>query len=76
MTGLLVASALVLAAGLLACAYVVAAKRQAAPSRELARAVRVLDRILAYDDAIASLPTELRDEARSVTAGYYKELNG
>ncbi|HEX7165902.1 MAG TPA: hypothetical protein VF230_02865 [Acidimicrobiales bacterium] len=69
------ASAVVLAAALLACAYVVAAKRQAAPSRELARAVRLLDRILAYDDAVTALPSDLREEAKSVTAAFYKELN-
>ena len=75
MTSLLVASAVVVAAGLFACAYVMAAKRQSAPSRELARAVRLLDRILAFDDAVTSLPTDLRNEAKAITSSFYKELN-
>ena len=47
---IVVASAIVVAATVAAVAYVVAAKRRAAPSGELAAAVRTLDRILAYDD--------------------------
>lgn len=66
--------ALVVAASIGAVAHVIASKRLAAPTRELARAVRTLDRILAYDDAVSSLSTELREEARRVTTTYQKEL--
>lgn len=75
MTALALAAAVVFAAALLSVAYVVGSKRLAAPTRELAAAVRVLDRILAYDDAVPSLSSELRDEARRITSNYYKELN-
>lgn len=68
------AVAVMIAAALFSLAYVVASKRLAAPTRELAAAVRVLDRILAYDDAVSSLSAELRDEARRVTSTYHKEL--
>ena len=47
----------------------------APPSTELARAVRLLDRILAVDDAFPQLPTDLRDEAKRITATYYRELD-
>ena len=47
---------------------------QSQPNTELARAVRLLDRILAVDDAFPQLPTELRDEAKRITATYYREL--
>jgi hypothetical protein len=45
------------------------------PSTELARAVRLLDRILAVDEAFPQLPTELRDEAKRITASFYRELD-
>jgi hypothetical protein len=47
----------------------------AEPNTELARAVRLLDRILAVDDAFPQLPTDLRDEAKRITATYYRELD-
>ena len=72
---LILAAAAVVAAGFFAVAFVLAAKRQAVPSRDLASAIRVLDRILAYDDAVPSLSTELRTEAKRVVANYHKELN-
>ncbi len=72
---IVLASAIVVAASIAAVAYVVAAKRRALPSRELAAAVRTLDRILAYDDAVPSLSTELRDEARRITRHYHKEIS-
>ena len=75
MIALAVAAAVVFAAALLSVAYVIGSKRLAAPTRELAAAVRVLDRILAYDDAVTSLSSELRDEARRITSNYYRELN-
>lgn len=70
----------ILFAGLLAAsigsvAYVMGAKKQAVPSIQLQKAVRLLDRIVAYDDSVTSLSTELRDEARALTTTYYKELN-
>lgn len=69
------AGAMVVAATIGSLAYVIASRRMAAPTRELAAAVRALDRILAYDDAVSSLSTELRDEARRITRTYHKELN-
>ena len=45
------------------------------PERDLARAVRILDRILAVDDAFPQIPSDLRQEAKAFTAEYYKELN-
>ena len=66
---------LVLAAAIFSVAYVIASKRMAAPTRELAAAVRTLDRILAYDDAVSSLSSELRAEALRVTRNYNKELS-
>jgi hypothetical protein len=47
---------------------------EAPTNTELARAVRLLDRILAVDEAFPQLPTELRDEAKRITATYYREL--
>ena len=67
-------SALVLASAIGSVAYVIGAKQQAGPTRELAAAVRVLDRILAYDDSVTALSQPLRDEAKKVTSNYYKEL--
>ena len=69
-----IAAALVLAAAIIALAWVIVTSRQAAPSRELATAVRLLDRIIAYDDAVSSLSQELRAEAREFTRRFYKEL--
>lgn len=71
---LIVAIAIVVATAIGSLAYVMAARRQSGPSRELAVAVRLLDRILAYDDAVTSLSPELRDEARGFTKRFYKEL--
>ncbi|MBW3614893.1 MAG: hypothetical protein KY439_06225 [Actinobacteria bacterium] len=71
---LIVAVAIVVATAMASLAYVMGAKRQGGPSRELATAVRLLDRILAYDDAVTSLSPELRDEARRFTQRFYKEL--
>ena len=70
-----IAVAVVLAAAIGGLAYVIAAKRSAGPTRELANAVRVLDRILAYDDAVSSLSADLRREAQTVTSNYHKELS-
>ena len=72
---LVIAVGLVVASAIAGLAYVVAAKRSAAPARELAKAVRVLDRILAYDDAVSSLSAELRQEALTITRAYNKELS-
>ena len=36
---------------------------------------RVLDRILAVDEAFPQLPTKLRDEAKRITRTYYRELD-
>lgn len=71
---LILAAAIVLAAGAGSIAWASAQRRLAVPSRELADAVRVLDRILAYDDSVAALSTTLREEAQRVTRTYYKEL--
>ena len=52
------------------------ARQQELPTNtELARAVRLLDRILAVDEAFPQLPTELRDEAKRITRTYYRELD-
>ena len=51
------------------------AVRRPEPNTELARAVRLLDRILAVDEAFPQLPIELRDEAKRITATYYRELD-
>ncbi len=72
---IILATALVVVAVISAVAYVVGQKRAARPTRELARAVRCLDQILAYDDAMTSLSNELRTEARRITNDYHKELN-
>lgn len=74
MGALVFASALVIAAAIASLAYVMGAKRQAGPSRELAAAARLLDRIVTYDEAVASLSPDLREEARRFTARFYKEL--
>ena len=75
MAVLVVTVGLVLAAAIASFAYVVAAKRTAGPTRELAEAVRVLDRILAYDDAVTSLHSDLRRDAAAVVQRYHKELS-
>ena len=74
LTAIVIAVGLVVATAIGSLAYVVAAKRSAGPTRDLANAVRVLDRILAYDDAVSSLSAELRREALAVTRSYHKEL--
>ena len=74
-TAIVIGVALVVATTIAGLAYVVAAKRSAGPTRELANAVRVLDRILAYDDAVSSLSADLRREALAVTRSYHKELS-
>jgi hypothetical protein len=53
----------------------VTAPAELPPNTELARAVRLLDRILAVDEAFPQLPTELRDEAKRITRTYYRELD-
>lgn len=69
-----IASALVVTAAILALSHIIASKRSTAPTRELAAAVRCLDRILAYDDSVTSLSTDLRSEAKNITTNYYKEI--
>lgn len=69
------AVALIVAVAIASLAYVIASKRIATPTRELARAVRCLDRILAYDDSVTALSTDLRREAQEVTRTYYRELS-
>ena len=44
------------------------------PNTDLARAMRLLDRILAIDAAFPQLPTDLRDEAKRMTTDFYREL--
>ena len=75
LSAIVIAVGLVVAAGIGGLAYVTAAKRAAGPTRELAKAVRVIDRILAYDDAVSSLSSDLRRDAESVTRNYHKELS-
>ena len=75
LSAIVIALGLVVAAAIGGLAYVVAAKRSAGPTRELANAVRVLDRILAYDDAVSSLSADLRREALAITRSYHKELS-
>lgn len=74
MLALAFAVALVIAAVIGSVAYVIASRRLAAPTRELVAAIRTLDRILAYDDAVSSLSGELRAEAQRITRTYHKEL--
>ncbi len=74
MTAIVLSFAIVIAAAIGGLAYVIAAKKSAGPTRELANAVRVLDRVLAYDDAVTCLSSELRDEASRVVRQYQKEL--
>ena len=73
-SAVVIGMALVLASAIGGLSYVIAARRSAGPTRELASAVRVLDRILAYDDAVSSLSAELRREAQAITLNYHKEL--
>jgi hypothetical protein len=73
-SALILVVGLVLVAAIVGTALVVAAKRSGQPDRDLAGAIRLLDRILAYDDAVTSLSPELRDEARRLVSSYYKEL--
>lgn len=75
MTALILAVAVVASAAIGGLAYVIAAKKAAAPTRELANAIRVLDRVLAYDDAVTALSPELRDEASRLVRRYHKELS-
>lgn len=49
-------------------------KTQARPNYELAHAMRLLDRILAFDKAVPSLPSDIQTEARSLVSSYYKEI--
>ena len=75
LAALVIAIGLVVATSIGAVAYVVAAKRAGAPGRDLARAVRTLDRILAYDDAVSALSPDLRQAALEITRTYNKELS-
>lgn len=75
MTSLILAVAMVASAAIAGLAYVIAAKKSAGPTRELANAIRVLDRVLAYDDAVTALSAELRDEASRLVRRYHKELS-
>jgi type II secretory pathway component PulJ len=68
--------AVVLFSGVLVIAFALvrAAKAQSRPSRDLVQAVRLLDRILAYDDAVSALSVPLRTETQQFTARFYKEI--
>jgi len=74
MTALIVMVGLVVAAAIFGLAYVIAAKRVSGPTRELATAVSVLEKIVAYDDAVTALSPTHRAEATRVIANYKKEL--
>ena len=50
------------------------ARADAAGSRELAQAMRLLDRVRAVDDAVPQLPSTLRTEVDRVVTTYYKEI--
>ncbi len=65
---------LLLVVGILAIAAVRAVRAAYRPSRDLAQAMRLLSDILAYDDAVATLGSELRARAESITRSYYKEI--
>lgn len=43
------------------------------PDGELAKAMRLLDKIVAYDEGVSALPITLRDEAKKMTDSYFKE---
>jgi len=43
------------------------------PNGELAKAMRLLDKIVAYDDAVSVLSQDLRNEAKKMTEAYFKE---
>lgn len=59
---LLLSAAIVLSASVLGLAHIVAAQRGAAPSRELTYAVHLLDKALAADSIIPTMPADLRDQ--------------
>ncbi len=44
------------------------------PDSELAKAMRLIDKIVAYDEGVSVLPISLRDEAKKITNSYFKEL--
>lgn len=70
---MIVAAALVLATAIASLAYVIGVRRQAGPGRELVVALRLLDRILAYDDAVTSLSPPLRDEVEQFVNRHYDQ---
>lgn len=74
MTALILMLGIVIAAAIFGLAFVIAAKRQAGPTRELATAVSVLEKIVAYDDAVTALSPTHRAEAVRVISNYKKEL--
>ena len=74
MTALVLMLGIVIAAAIFGLAFVIAAKRTAGPTRELATAVSVLEKIVAYDDAVTALSPTHRAEATRVIANYKKEL--
>lgn len=59
---LLLSAAVLLSASVLGLAHIVAAQRTAAPSRELSYAVHLLDKALAADSVIPTMPAELRHQ--------------
>lgn len=74
MAALIIAVGLVLTATIASVGYVIGAKRQGRPSRDLAMSVRLIDRILSYDTAIPSLPADLRSESERFVQSFYKEI--
>jgi len=59
----------------LSFAYVRGQRELGRPLRRERQAVSLLERVLAADDVLPSLPTDLSIEARNFVDAYYKELN-
>lgn len=69
----IVLAVLVAVAGLVARS-VVRAQARTHQGPELAHAMRLLDQVLASDNAVPQLPTRLRAEVIKTVATYYKEI--
>lgn len=44
------------------------------PNEQLAQAARLLDQVLASDNAVPQLPTVLRNQVNTFVSNYYKEI--
>lgn len=69
-----VLAALVLASSIVGLALVIAARRQAAPGRDLAQAVDLLGQVLGADAVMPVLPSHTKDEIAQFIRRYHKGL--